>query len=335
MIQNKLNRLKPNDPKPFTVIAGFLGAGKTTLLNRILAQDHGIRFAVLVNDFGSINIDQSLITAHDGKTLSLSNGCICCSLADGFMSTMLTLMNQTNTFDHIIIEASGVSKPQRIMDMARLDPALFADAIVTLVDAENFIDQQDDPAIGSMLIEQVQHADFLVLNKQDLVGAAEVGAVKARLQSINADATVIVASHSQVPLSLITGQAVTSSDDVFNRQSEVADKAFERLQPGMQISPGSFFTMSFTCQQAVEPGAFERAVEQLDASVIRGKGFVKGDDGGVYLWQRVGLRNTLTRVTDTLASQSSVVLIGMNAPSIVQCPLATLFESGELLELKN
>ena len=157
-----------NNTKPFTVIGGFLGAGKTTLLNRVLSESSGIRFAVLVNDFGAINIDQSLVRSHDGSTLNLSNGCICCSLADGFVNTMLDLMQRADSFDHIVVEASGVSEPQRIMDIALLDPELHPDAIVTLIDSLNFEQSISDPAISRVIEAQVECADLLVLNKQDL-----------------------------------------------------------------------------------------------------------------------------------------------------------------------
>ena len=111
-------------PVPFTVIGGFLGAGKTTLLNHVLTQSTGIRCAVLVNDFGDLNIDKSLVSSHDGQTISLTNGCICCNISNDFNQTLISLLKRIDEFDQVVVEASGVSEPDRIMDIARLDPAL-------------------------------------------------------------------------------------------------------------------------------------------------------------------------------------------------------------------
>ena len=147
-------------PRPFTVIAGFLGAGKTTLVNRILSQTEGTRYAVLVNDFGAINVDAGLIAEHDGQTLALTNGCICCSMADGFVQTMLQLMADPGAFDHVIVEASGVAEPSKIMDFARLDPQLQPDAIVTLVDAETVAERLADARVGEMVAAQIRQSDL-------------------------------------------------------------------------------------------------------------------------------------------------------------------------------
>ena len=124
-----------HSPTAFTVIGGFLGAGKTTLLNHLLAEPSGVRYAILVNDFGELNIDESLIASHDGQTISLANGCVCCSIADDFIETIIQLVRRIDEFDQVVVEASGVSEPERIMDIARLDPELQPNGIVVLADA--------------------------------------------------------------------------------------------------------------------------------------------------------------------------------------------------------
>ena len=121
-------------PIPFTVIGGFLGAGKTTLLNHLLTQTEGVRYAVFVNDFGSLNIDKRLIRSHGGRTIALENGCICCSLSDGLTQSLLALLSMEDPCDHIVIEASGVADPGPIADVAVLDPDLAPDGVVVLVD---------------------------------------------------------------------------------------------------------------------------------------------------------------------------------------------------------
>ena len=200
MIETKPER--PLTPRPFTVIAGFLGAGKTTLVNRILGQASGTRFAVLVNDFGAINVDAGLIEEHDGQTLALTNGCICCSMADGFIQTMLQLMARPEMFDHVIIEASGVAEPSKIMDFARLDPLLDPDAVVTLADAETLPERLDDPKVSAIVSAQIRQADLIVLTKTD---HADPELALAQLARINPAAPVIPATHGDVPLELILG----------------------------------------------------------------------------------------------------------------------------------
>ena len=137
-------------PVPFTVIGGFLGAGKTTLLNHLLAQSSGIRFAVLVNDFGDLNIDESLISSHDGQTISLANGCVCCSISNDFNQTVINLVKRIEEFDQVVVEASGVSEPDRIMDIARLDPELSPGGIVVLVDAAEVQNRSTDRYINTV-----------------------------------------------------------------------------------------------------------------------------------------------------------------------------------------
>ena len=166
---------------PVTVIGGYLGSGKTTLLNALLRGTHGLRLAVLVNDFGSINIDAELIAAHQGDTISLANGCICCSLQDNLGSTFYALAERSDPPDHIVIEASGVADPRRIGRYAQAIPGLQLDGIIVLVDAESIRQQARDKYVGDTVLLQLQAADLLVLSKTDLVTAATVGEVRAWL----------------------------------------------------------------------------------------------------------------------------------------------------------
>src|SRR5882762_6849257 len=120
---------------PFTVIGGFLGAGKTTLLNRLLRQAGGRRFAVLVNDFGALDIDGGLVAEHGGDTVSLANGCLCCTIGDSLVTTLMALLERPDRFDHVVVEASGVADPGRIADLAVLEPRLTRDGVIVVVDA--------------------------------------------------------------------------------------------------------------------------------------------------------------------------------------------------------
>ncbi|MCX4194705.1 GTP-binding protein [Methylobacterium organophilum] len=168
---------------PLTVVGGFLGAGKTTLLNRLLAGSQG-RYAVLVNDFGAINVDAGLIRDHDGQTLRLTNGCVCCSLADGFLDTLMRVLAEPEPFDHIVIEASGVGDPGAIAEIALVEPGLVLRGVVVLADAERLPGLAADPRLGDTLARQIRAADLLVLNKRDLVDEAGRAAARDTLAAL-------------------------------------------------------------------------------------------------------------------------------------------------------
>src|SRR6185295_18755166 len=169
------------EPIPLTVIGGYLGAGKTTLLNQLLRHNAGRRLAVVVNDFGSINIDAALITAHDGETMSLANGCICCTLANGFLTTLTQLKARPDPPEQIIVEASGVADTLKIGQYGHM-PGFRLDGIIVLADAETVRRRSRDRYVGRTVIRQLQGADFLILTKPDLVGDADRNAVRAWLQ---------------------------------------------------------------------------------------------------------------------------------------------------------
>ncbi|HNB43617.1 MAG TPA: GTP-binding protein, partial [Burkholderiaceae bacterium] len=152
---------------PLTVIGGFLGAGKTTLVNRLLAEAGGRRIAVLVNDFGALDIDAALVANSAGDTVALSNGCVCCSIGDDLAAALLRVLEASPRFDAVVIEASGVSDPWRIAQIGLAEPALELGGVVVLVDASAALGQSRDPLLADTLLRQLHAADLLVLNKID------------------------------------------------------------------------------------------------------------------------------------------------------------------------
>ncbi len=271
-------------PRPFTVVGGFLGAGKTTLVNRILRGASGTRYAVLVNDFGAVNVDAGLIAAHDGRTMALTNGCICCSLSDGFVETMLRLMADPGTFDHVIVEASGVAEPGRIMDFARLDPALAPDAILTLADAETVLDRLADPRIGDIVARQIAQADLLLLNKIDLVAADAPVAAFGHLAALNPGAPILPCSNADLPLAVLLGTGISAARE--------APAAPAREHQDHRHPP--FHTALVQSDAPVRRAAFAAWEAALPGHVLRGKGRVTLADESRFVWQRVGGRGLLT-----------------------------------------
>jgi G3E family GTPase len=190
------------DAIPFTVIGGFLGAGKTTLLNRLLRGATGRRFAVMVNDFGALDIDGRLVAEHGGDTIALANGCLCCSIGDSLVTTLLALLERPERFDHIVVEASGVADPGRIADLAALEPRLARDGVIVVVDAAHVRERAADRRVGDTVMRQLAAADLLVLNKVDLV--ADLTGLSGWL-STHSMAPVLEARHADVPLELLFG----------------------------------------------------------------------------------------------------------------------------------
>src|SRR5689334_983924 len=168
---------------PVTVLAGFLGAGKTTLLRRILADPGGVRFGVLVNDFGAINIDAELVVAAGADRVALANGCICCTIRDDLVAALQGLVALDAPPEHLLIETSGVSRPLAVVDAVRdpqLEDRLAIDAVFCLVDAAGF--GELDYAATELAIDQASAADLVVVNKCDIAAAADIAAVESTLR---------------------------------------------------------------------------------------------------------------------------------------------------------
>ena len=150
---------------PLTVIGGYLGAGKTTLINRLLRENHGQRVMVMVNDFGAINIDADLLESSDGDTMTLTNGCVCCTMGADLFMAMGDVLNRHPRPDHLVIEASGIADPARIANAARAEPDMSYGGIAVVVDAVNFPALASDPQIGVQIRGQVAVADLILISK--------------------------------------------------------------------------------------------------------------------------------------------------------------------------
>jgi len=171
---------------PVTVLTGYLGAGKTTLLNRILTENHGQRYAVIVNEFGEVGIDNDLLVESDEEIFEMNNGCICCTVRGDLIRTVQNLMKRKNAFDAIIVETTGVADPAPVAQTFFMDDDVRAaaklDAVVAVVDARHVLQRLEDTEEAE---DQVAFADVILINKTDLVSAEELAAVEARIRSIN------------------------------------------------------------------------------------------------------------------------------------------------------
>lgn len=193
----------PKRGMPVTIITGFLGSGKTTLLNHILTDRQNLKVAVLVNEFGDINIDSQLLVSMDEDMLELSNGCICCTINEGLVEAVYKILEREDKIDYMVIETTGIADPLPIIltflgtelrDMTRLD------SIVTMVDSETFTPDHFD---SEAAFKQIAYSDITILNKTDLANSEQVLNLEAYIKSVKDGARILHSEYGKVPLKLL------------------------------------------------------------------------------------------------------------------------------------
>jgi len=286
---------------PVTVLSGFLGSGKTTLLNHILRNREGIKVAVIVNDMSEVNIDADMVRKGDNlnrveeKLVEMTNGCICCTLREDLMLEVRKLAEE-GRFDYLLIESTGISEPMPVAatflfegeDGASLADVSRLDTMATVIDAANFLkdyesqhdlkqlhmelNKEDDRTIVDLLIDQVEFADTLILNKCDLVSSAELAKLKALLQKLNSGARIIPASFGKVPVS----ELLNTNRFDFQKASE-APGWVQELQGGENHTPETeeygISSFVYRARRPFHPERFSALINSEWPGVIRSKGF--------------------------------------------------------------
>ncbi len=200
---------------PVTVLTGYLGAGKTTLLNRILAEPHGKKFAVVINEFGELGVDNDLVIDAEEEIFEMNNGCICCTVRGDLIRILSALMKRKSRFDGIIVETTGLANPAPVAQTFFVDEdvrrATTLDAIVTVVDAKHIAERLDDSDEAKA---QVAFADVLLLNKTDLVDPAALDAAEAKIRAINPTARIIRTEKSAAPLDAVLDRKAFSLERI-------------------------------------------------------------------------------------------------------------------------
>ncbi|MFL6798637.1 MAG: CobW family GTP-binding protein [Xanthobacteraceae bacterium] len=209
------------DKTPVTVLTGYLGAGKTTLLNRILSEPHGKKYAVIVNEFGEIGIDNELVVGADEEVFEMNNGCICCTVRGDLVRIIDGLMRRKGKFDAIIVETTGLADPAPVAQTFFMDESVGRkaklDAVVTVADAKWLRDRLKDAPEAK---NQIAFADVILLNKTDLVAADELSEVEARIRGINPYAKLHRTERCQIALSEVLGRNAFDLDRILDIEPE-------------------------------------------------------------------------------------------------------------------
>lgn len=281
-----------------TILSGFLGAGKTTLLNHIIRQNQDRKIAILVNDFGEINIDNDLIESREEFKLNLTGGCICCTIQKDLFSSVIKLMKSDQRPEHLIVECSGAADPNQVLNTLSsplLHFHLHVDGLYTVIDTSCIMDITNEENIA--LAEcQIKAANLLILNKTDRIDAVTLDTVKQFVKEISPKAVMLESVQCRIPVDLIFQFKDLPELQLFSQQHPMdvhvhrahdhESNTLKKLPMAHESSSSTknkqhdllFESWSFTSTKPFRKEAFEELLENISPDIIRAKGFVHWDD---------------------------------------------------------
>ena len=305
----------PKQGMPVTIITGFLGSGKTTLLNYILQNCQDLKVAVLVNEFGDINIDSQLLVSVDENMMELTNGCICCTINDGLLDAVYSVLERNDRIDYLIVETTGIADPLPIAltflgtdlrDLTRLD------AILTLVDVETFT---KDHFESDAALNQISYGDIILLNKTDLVPETKVNELEHFIRDVKVGARILRSQYGKVPLPLILDIGFSQPElFAFAKESSHHHHHDEHHHHSDHLANDGFMSVSFQSDRPFSLVKFQKFLElDLDENIFRAKGIIWFQESSLrHIFQLSGKRIELQ--TDQWQQQRSnqLVFIGRN-----------------------
>ncbi|MCL2934500.1 MAG: GTP-binding protein [Trichodesmium sp. MAG_R03] len=316
------NLLQLDIPKrgmPVTIITGFLGSGKTTLINQILHNKQKLKVAVLVNEFGDINIDTQLLIDINDNMLELSNGCICCTINEGLIDAVYQILESDKKVDYLIIETTGVADPLPIILTflgTDLKDLTYLDSVLTLVDCENFTPDHFD---SEAALKQIAYGDIILLNKTDLVSQYKVDYLDSYIKTINNGARILRTEYSKIPSYLILDVNTSKLRPYFiednNNQHERQKNSQNHL-----INDG-FTSISFRSARPFSALKFQHNfIDELPENIFRAKGILWFQESeSKHIFQLSGKRYDMQIEEWSITPTNQLVLIGRNLdPLIIQ-----------------
>ncbi|NKB64349.1 MAG: hypothetical protein GKR95_20280 [Gammaproteobacteria bacterium] len=272
---------------PMTIIGGFLGTGKTTLLNHVLSHSIGIRYGVMVNDFGSLAIDESLVAAHNGDTISFANGCVCCAMGDNLVASIDKLLASAHRPEHFLVEVSGVANPKALADVATLHPELSRDLIVTLVDAATVGERLSDPRLRDTIMMQLAPADLIVLNKCDLANEDQLQEIQHNLTAHH-KGKLVRTINARLPDDVLSQKSLQPSQVHDGIESDT----ISNIKTSWTHDPeAQFHRATLDLPESMDSEVLTALLRKHQPTLLRAKGFVNNKMG-----QRVSIQLSGKRV---------------------------------------
>ncbi|EAZ90694.1 Cobalamin synthesis protein/P47K [Crocosphaera chwakensis CCY0110] len=296
---------------PVTIITGFLGSGKTTLLNQILQNKDKLKIAVLVNEFGDINIDEKLLISVDSDMIDLGNGCICCTINDGFVNTVYQVLEREEKVDYLVVETTGLADPLPIILTFLSTELKFLtrlDSIITVVDAAAFDAEHFD---SDAALSQIRYGDLVLLNKIDLATKNKISELKAFIEDTKPGFRILESEYGQVPLPLILDIGLTQTD---NYQTDISEFRRNKSAFNNHLETDGFNFVSFESDLPFQLEKLEHFLsEQLSSNVFRAKGILWFQESpSRHIFQLSGPRYDLQADDWTTQPKNELVFIGRN-----------------------
>lgn len=269
---------------PATILTGALGSGKTTLLNYILQENHGLKVAVIVNEFGEISIDHHLVVGTDEEVVELANGCVCCSVREDLQQAVQKILEREDTPEYLLVETTGLADPRPVAQTFLVDELcdrVRLDAIVTVIDADRFSENLE---LSGTATDQILAGDILILNKIDLVASETIGRIKEEIRDLNPGARILETTRARVDLRLLLDVGVFQLERLFE---EAGDSRLAVLEDCPDCASGvphghrhshlhddEISAVSFAANRPFDYGRFGELMENLPEGIFRGKGIL-------------------------------------------------------------